>query len=104
MLVALEILPPSDLAKQFIYKVSDIIDKTLIQPASWPREAEIDLTPHMLVFTRFNRLFLDDLSLFADCYEAFFVDAHLEASTIVELDELKRGVYAKGLTEEVWNR
>jgi Exocyst complex component Sec5 len=30
MLVALETIPPSDLAKQFVYKVSDMIDKVLI--------------------------------------------------------------------------
>lgn len=156
MLVALESDPASDLAKQFVYKISDLIDKILgsqkfsalikqesmirqdsisrysmhlkldskdsfvlspknildlnnkQSPAQTPtaietsinNTPEVILTSSMIDFTKFNRTFLNDLSLFADCYDAFFIEPRTEASTLRELDELKMGVFAKSLSDE----
>lgn len=51
--------------------------------------------PIMDEFSKFNRTFLGELSLFADCYDAFFVQKRTRASTLSELDTLKRSVFAK---------
>lgn len=105
-----------------LIRVSDIIDKLFAAPkhgslVNTPsfrsEEPATPATPAFLVatpssdsfpaleeFAKFNRTFLNDLGLFADCYDAYFVKKRQGPSLVPELEGLKQGCFASSFTEK----
>lgn len=75
--------------------------QTSLNSATGGEKSEPALSPAMEEFEKFSKMFLAELSIFADSYEAFFVSKRTEPSLIPELDSLKRGVFASSLSDKV---
>ena len=63
--------------------------------------AETGITnPIIEEFTRFNRSFLTELGLFADCFDAYFVEKRTSTSLISDLEALKKTAFANSFSEK----
>lgn len=107
LLVGLQTLPASDLAKQCIYRVSGSFDEIIqgfnnieLSPKLQAQFPDAD-TPNRDIdrFTVLNRDYLLELSLFADCFDSFFLTRKTCTQVLSGLESLKHNVFAHSMTD-----
>jgi hypothetical protein len=107
LLVGLKAMPASDLGKQFLYRSNDFLEALLrpkepiflIQSEVQQQEGSV-MYPHFESFSKFHREYLDQMSLFVDCYDSFFLTQKPRTGDAIGLEALKQNCFAIGMTEQ----
>jgi hypothetical protein len=106
LLVGLKSMPASDLGKQFLYRSTDFLD-TLLKPKepvtliqSEVQQGDSPHYPHFEKFSKFHREYLDQMSLFVDCYDSFFLTQKPRTEDATGLEALKQNCFAVDMTDQ----
>jgi len=102
-----------------LYRVSDIVDRLLASQkgviilikqdnqstfSNTPSESSLSENgaQNAIIeeFTKFNRSFLTELGLFADCYDAYFVEKRVSSSVLSDLEALKKTAFASSFSNK----
>jgi hypothetical protein len=103
-----------------LYRVSDIVDRLLASQkgviilikqdnqspfSNTPSESSLlsengAQSAIIEEFTKFNRSFLTELGLFADCYDAYFVEKRVSSSVLSDLEALKKTSFASSFSNK----
>jgi hypothetical protein len=105
LLVGLKVMPASDLGKQFLYRSTVFLDALLKKeavPLLEPEEAsktDSNFT-HFEKFSKFHLDYLDQMSMFVDCYDSFFLSKKELQKGITGLEALKQSCFASEMTDQ----
>ncbi|KAI8921646.1 hypothetical protein BC831DRAFT_476199 [Entophlyctis helioformis] len=110
LMLGLAVMPPLELAKEYIFRVSVQLNKLLDMYSHASSAAmttdPIDETAATTRVAEFNKVYLAELAAFADCFDAYFLrqrdgsPSNVSPSSIKSIDALKANLFAKNMSDD----